>query len=48
MVITDVTPEERTRMREKLKPVVEKHLKTIGEALVQELTAELKKVRARN
>jgi TRAP-type transport system periplasmic protein len=48
MVITDVTPEERTRMREKLKPVIEKHLKTVGEGLVQELTAELQKVRGRN
>jgi TRAP-type transport system periplasmic protein len=29
-----------------LKPVIEKHQKTINEALVQELHAELEKVRA--
>jgi tripartite ATP-independent transporter DctP family solute receptor len=46
MVITDIAPEERTRMREKLKPVVEKHLKSVNETLVQELNVELQKVRA--
>jgi tripartite ATP-independent transporter DctP family solute receptor len=45
MVITDVAPEERIRMREKLKPVIEKHLKSVSEDLVQELSAELRKVR---
>ena len=35
-------------MREKLKPVIEKHQKTINEALVHELNAELQKVRASN
>jgi hypothetical protein len=33
-------------MREKLQPVIEKHHKTIDEALVQEMKAELQKVRA--
>ena len=46
MTITEISSEERSRMREKLKPVIEKHYKTISEALVQELTAELQKVRA--
>jgi TRAP-type transport system periplasmic protein len=48
MTITEVSPEDRNRMREKLKPVVEKHQKTINEALVQDLNAELQKVRASN
>lgn len=46
MTITDIPPEERARMREKLKPVVEKHQQTISPALVAELNAELQKVRA--
>jgi TRAP-type transport system periplasmic protein len=46
MTITEISSEERSRMREKLKPVIEKHYKTINEALVQEMTAELQKVRA--
>jgi TRAP-type C4-dicarboxylate transport system substrate-binding protein len=46
MTITEISPEERTRMREKLQPVIEKHHKTIDEALVQEMKAELQKVRA--
>ena len=46
MTITDVSPEERTRMREKLKPVIEKHEKTINAALVEELNADIQKVRA--
>ena len=33
-------------MREKLRPVVEKHFKTVDEALVQEVNAELQRVRA--
>jgi tripartite ATP-independent transporter DctP family solute receptor len=46
MTITDIPPEERARMRDKLRPVIEKHQKTIDEALVQEMKAELQKVRA--
>ena len=46
MTITEISSEERSRMREKLKPVTEKHYTTISGALVQELTAELQKVRA--
>lgn len=48
MTITEVSPEERNRMREKLKPVIEKHQKTVSEALVGELNTELQKVRASN
>jgi TRAP-type transport system periplasmic protein len=46
MTITDIPPEERARMRDMLKPVIAKHDATINEALVQELDAELQKVRA--
>jgi tripartite ATP-independent transporter DctP family solute receptor len=46
MTITDVSPEERARMRDKLKPAIEKHNRTINEALVSEVNAELEKVRA--
>jgi tripartite ATP-independent transporter DctP family solute receptor len=46
MTITDVAPEERARMRDQLKPVIEKHQATINQALVQELRSELQKMRA--
>lgn len=46
MTVTDVAPEERARMRDKLKPVIEKHQQTINQALVQELRSELQKMRA--
>ena len=46
MTITDVSQEERARMRDMLKPVIEKHNETIDEALVAELNSELQKVRA--
>ena len=45
MTVTDISPAERARMRDKLKPAIEKHHKTISEALVQEVNAELQKVR---
>jgi tripartite ATP-independent transporter DctP family solute receptor len=45
MVVTEVSPQERARMREKLKPVTEKYEKEAGEALVKELYAEIEKVR---
>jgi TRAP-type transport system periplasmic protein len=35
-------------MKDLLKPVIEKHQKTISEPLIQELNAELAKVRAAN
>jgi TRAP-type transport system periplasmic protein len=46
MTITDISPEERARMRDKLKPVIEKHQKTVNEGLVQELYSELQRVHA--
>jgi TRAP-type transport system periplasmic protein len=46
MTITEISEEERARMKEIVKPVIEKHNKTINEALVGEVNAELQKVRA--
>jgi tripartite ATP-independent transporter DctP family solute receptor len=48
MTVTEIAPEERQRMKDLLKPVIEKHQKTISEPLIQELNAELAKVRAAN
>jgi hypothetical protein len=45
MTITDISQDERVRMRDKLKPVIEKHNKTINESLVQEVSSELQKAR---
>lgn len=45
MQVNDVTPQERAEMREKIKPVLDKHAKDIGEDLVAEIQAELAKVR---
>jgi TRAP-type transport system periplasmic protein len=46
MQINDVTPDQLAKMREKVRSVVEKHTKSIGEELVAELNAEIAKVRA--
>jgi tripartite ATP-independent transporter DctP family solute receptor len=47
LVVTDFPPEEIERMRERLRPVTEKYTREIGDALVQELHAEIRKVRNR-
>jgi TRAP-type transport system periplasmic protein len=47
MVVTEVSPQERARMREKLQPVADKYTKEVGEPLVKELYAEIEKVRGR-
>jgi TRAP-type transport system periplasmic protein len=46
MTVTEITPEERARMREKLKAVTAKYEKEAGEALVKEMYVEIQKVRA--
>ena len=45
VVITEVSAQERARMRDKLQPVIEKHKQTIGET-AKEMTAEVEKVRS--
>ncbi|CAN7167243.1 MULTISPECIES: TRAP transporter substrate-binding protein [unclassified Variovorax] len=45
MVITEVSAQERARMRDKLKPVIDKHRQTTGE-LGKEMTAEVERIRS--
>ena len=45
MLVNELTPQELARIREKIKPVVDKHVKTIGEDFVNEMNAEIAKVR---
>jgi tripartite ATP-independent transporter DctP family solute receptor len=45
MEINDVAPEEIARMREKVKPVVDKYTSQLGEALVKQFDEELAKAR---
>jgi len=45
MVYNDVSTTERTRMRDKVSPVVDKYSKEIGEDLVKQVRAEIAKVK---
>lgn len=45
MQVTEFAPAELQRLREKVKPVIDKHAAAVGEATVRELQAELAKVR---
>ncbi len=45
MEVTELPPEEVAKIREKLKPVIEKYSANVGADLVKELQAELEKVR---
>jgi TRAP-type transport system periplasmic protein len=45
MTFTEITPAEKARMREALKPVYEKYAKTLGEDVVRQVLAELDKAR---
>jgi tripartite ATP-independent transporter DctP family solute receptor len=47
VVITEVSPQERKRMAEKVRPVTEKHSKDLGEDLVKSVYAEIEKVRGK-
>jgi tripartite ATP-independent transporter DctP family solute receptor len=46
MQINDISPEEISRMREKVKPVVEKYSAQVGEDLTKQFYAEIEKARA--
>ncbi|MCY1378522.1 hypothetical protein D9M68_580140 [compost metagenome] len=46
MVLTEFPAAERERLREKLAPVTDKHVKQIDPALTQELFSELGKARS--
>ena len=45
MEVTELPPAEVAKIREKLKPVIEKYSANVGADLVKELQAELEKVR---
>ena len=45
MQVNDVTPDELAKMRVVVGPVIDKYTKDLGDALVQELKAEITKVR---
>jgi TRAP-type C4-dicarboxylate transport system substrate-binding protein len=45
MTVTDMTKEERARMREHLKAVTEKYTREVGEDLAKEVHAEIDKAR---
>jgi TRAP-type C4-dicarboxylate transport system substrate-binding protein len=45
MEVSELPPEEIAKIREKLKPVIEKYSVNVGAELVKELQAELDKVR---
>ena len=45
MSVTEFSPAEVAKFREKMKPVIAKHAATVGEATVNELMAELAKLR---
>jgi TRAP-type transport system periplasmic protein len=46
MQVTEVPPAEIAKMRDKTKPVVDKYSKEVGDTLVQDVHAEIAKVRA--
>ena len=45
MLVNDIAPQEIERMREKVKPVIEKYSAQVGQPLVSEFYAELEKAR---
>lgn len=46
MTVTEVSAQERARMRDKLKPVTDKYVKEAGEALAREMFSEIDRLRA--
>jgi tripartite ATP-independent transporter DctP family solute receptor len=47
MAINDIAPAELARMRDKVKPVIDKYTAQVGEPLVKEFYGELEKARAK-
>ncbi|MGO4392899.1 TRAP transporter substrate-binding protein [Variovorax sp. M-6] len=45
MTVTELPPAEMARLREKVKPVIDKYTASVGEATVKELMAEIAKAR---
>jgi len=48
MQVNEVSPQEIVRIREKIKPVIEKYTKEVGEQLANEVNAEIAKKRGTN
>jgi TRAP-type transport system periplasmic protein len=48
MQVSEITPQELARIRDKAKPVIDKYAKEVGEALYQEVVAEIGKKRGTN
>jgi tripartite ATP-independent transporter DctP family solute receptor len=48
MQVNEVSPQEISRIREKIKPVVDKYTKEVGDALANEVNAEIAKKRGTN
>ena len=46
MTVHELPPAEIDKLREIAKPVIAKHTKTVGEEMVNEVNAELAKLRA--
>ena len=46
-LVTEISPQERDRMRAKAKPVTDKYTKELGEDMVREVRAEIDKARMR-
>ena len=45
MVFSDIPPDEMTKMKAEVKPVVEKYVKDIGEDLVNQAQTEIQKAK---
>ncbi len=45
MQVTELPPAELAKLRERMKPVIDKHASTVGESTVKDMMAELAKVR---
>ncbi len=45
LIVNDISPEERGRMRDKVKPVIEKYTAVVGPELVKQAYAEIERVR---
>jgi TRAP-type transport system periplasmic protein len=45
MQVTELPPSEQAKLRERMKPVIEKHAASVGEGTVRDLMAELAKLR---
>ena len=45
LIVNDISAEERARMRDKVKPVIEKYTAVVGPDLVKQAYAEIERVR---